>query len=697
MVQFGGDDPGRGRRPRRTACSTPSARPSTTPTSPSSTTRTREDELWAVRESGLGATAHVPGKPDTWPGWEDSAVAGRPARRLPARPASLYRGVRLRQRHRPQPVRPLRAGLCAHPHPLRPLLHRRRGDLPPVHGARRRPRRLLRRLPVRRARRRPGARRAADQDVRRGGRRPLRAGQGALRPRQPDEPRQGRPPRRRSTRTSGSAADWAPRRRTTAVLRLPRGRRLLHPGRQPLRRRRQVPPARPRGRRRDVPLLPGHRRGGALHPRPGPAAVRDARRPRRRARHRRLALHRGHATPSTSAWPARAARPTAPRRVDMATYKAEFLAHHYRQPAAPTRRLRHRLAAAGGRAVDRLPAGARWSTRCRTRPPAHGSATRLAGPARTARSRCSPRRPCSSGGSPAPPDRPARPPAARCCSGPTPSPTTSTPHVGHAAVEVLEDAGWEVDLPTEPVCCGLTWISTGQLGAAKQRAAPHASQPWRRTCAPAASSSAWSPAAPRCSAPTPPSCSPPTTTCTGSRTTPSPSPSCSPTHTDGLGAAPARGRPTRSPRCTATSTPSSAGTPTATCSTGAGRRRRAARLGLLRAGRQLRLHRRPRRGQRGLRGAGAAPRARADPAGARRRVLLPHPDPRLDSGGRRACTWPSSRVPDPATLDAPRRARDPRPPPRDARLTAARRPPCAGVGTLADPPARPTTDEEDTT
>ncbi|HKD83226.1 MAG TPA: FAD-binding and (Fe-S)-binding domain-containing protein [Terriglobales bacterium] len=31
--------------------------------------------LWEVRESGLGATAFVPGNPDTWPGWEDSAVA----------------------------------------------------------------------------------------------------------------------------------------------------------------------------------------------------------------------------------------------------------------------------------------------------------------------------------------------------------------------------------------------------------------------------------------------------------------------------------------------------------------------------------------------------------------------------------------------------------------------------------------------
>jgi FAD/FMN-containing dehydrogenase/Fe-S oxidoreductase len=33
------------------------------------------EHIWAVRESGLGATAFVPGEPDTWPGWEDSAVA----------------------------------------------------------------------------------------------------------------------------------------------------------------------------------------------------------------------------------------------------------------------------------------------------------------------------------------------------------------------------------------------------------------------------------------------------------------------------------------------------------------------------------------------------------------------------------------------------------------------------------------------
>ncbi len=31
--------------------------------------------IWEIRELGLGATAMVPGKADTWPGWEDSAVA----------------------------------------------------------------------------------------------------------------------------------------------------------------------------------------------------------------------------------------------------------------------------------------------------------------------------------------------------------------------------------------------------------------------------------------------------------------------------------------------------------------------------------------------------------------------------------------------------------------------------------------------
>src|SRR5882757_596260 len=44
-----------------------------------------------------------------------------------------------------------------------------------------------------------------------------------------------------------------------------------------------------------------------------------------------------------------------------------------------------------------------------------------------------------------------------------------SPEVGHAAVRVLEDAGYDVRLTGPAVCCGLTWISTGQLDGAKRQ------------------------------------------------------------------------------------------------------------------------------------------------------------------------------------------------------------------------------------
>jgi FAD/FMN-containing dehydrogenase/Fe-S oxidoreductase len=43
-----------------------------------------------------------------------------------------------------------------------------------------------------------------------------------------------------------------------------------------------------------------------------------------------------------------------------------------------------------------------------------------------------------------------------------------TPDVGIAAVRVLEDAGFAVRIPDRPLCCGLTWISTGQLDTARR-------------------------------------------------------------------------------------------------------------------------------------------------------------------------------------------------------------------------------------
>ncbi len=43
-----------------------------------------------------------------------------------------------------------------------------------------------------------------------------------------------------------------------------------------------------------------------------------------------------------------------------------------------------------------------------------------------------------------------------------------SPRIGQAAVAVLEDAGYRVSIPGGRVCCGLTWVSTGQLGTARR-------------------------------------------------------------------------------------------------------------------------------------------------------------------------------------------------------------------------------------
>src|SRR5262249_29277401 len=46
-----------------------------------------EEHLWKLRESGLGATARIAGQPDSWEGWEDSAVH-------PSRLGEYLRGLR---------------------------------------------------------------------------------------------------------------------------------------------------------------------------------------------------------------------------------------------------------------------------------------------------------------------------------------------------------------------------------------------------------------------------------------------------------------------------------------------------------------------------------------------------------------------------------------------------------------------------
>jgi FAD/FMN-containing dehydrogenase/Fe-S oxidoreductase len=175
-------------------------------------------------------------------------------------------------------------------------------------------------------------------------------------------------------------------------------------------------------------------------------------------------------------------RKDCPVEVDMATYKAEFLAHHYKGRLRPASHysmgwlpaaallaarapglinaagraplLSRLIKAAGGIDQHReLPGFARerftrWHARRGTRQ-ARQDAPPVAGGARQA------------GAGP-------RKAAGTVILWPDTFTNSFHPEVGKAAVAVLEDAGFTVAVPARPVCCGLTWISTGQLGVASK-------------------------------------------------------------------------------------------------------------------------------------------------------------------------------------------------------------------------------------
>lgn len=149
--------------------------------------------------------------------------------------------------------------------------------------------------------------------------------------------------------------------------------------------------------------------------------------------------------------------------VDMATYKAEFLSHHYER----------RLRPAAHYTMGWLPAWARLASLA----PRLVNALAHAGPLTRLGQRL--------GG--VEPDRPVPYFAEHRFTdsyrrrGPRGSgergevmlwPDTFTnnlhPGVAKAAVEVLEAAGYRVTVPDATLCCGLTWISTGQLDTAER-------------------------------------------------------------------------------------------------------------------------------------------------------------------------------------------------------------------------------------
>jgi Fe-S oxidoreductase len=156
-----------------------------------------------------------------------------------------------------------------------------------------------------------------------------------------------------------------------------------------------------------------------------------------------------------------------PANVDMATYKAEFLAHHWqgRQWRRPRSDLALGWLPFTARAVTSLKLAHVVNAATHT-PLLHQAAVKLGGledrevplfAGQTLQQWFATR---------------PRPPGGGHRGTVVLWPDTFTnyfhPHVGQAAVEVLESAGWRVELPSEPVCCGLTWISTGQLATGKK-------------------------------------------------------------------------------------------------------------------------------------------------------------------------------------------------------------------------------------
>ena len=157
-----------------------------------------------------------------------------------------------------------------------------------------------------------------------------------------------------------------------------------------------------------------------------------------------------------------------PAGVDMATYKAEFLDHHY---AGRLRPRSHYL-------LGWLP---RWSRLAALAPRLVNALLAVPGAATAARALggVDQRRPLPRF---APQTFRAwfsrRPDLAGAAPVGTGDPVVLwvdsftehfDPQVGRAAVRLLEHLGFTVTVTTERVCCGLTWVSTGQLDGAKRQ------------------------------------------------------------------------------------------------------------------------------------------------------------------------------------------------------------------------------------
>ncbi|WP_226913274.1 FAD-binding and (Fe-S)-binding domain-containing protein [Gephyromycinifex aptenodytis] len=160
-----------------------------------------------------------------------------------------------------------------------------------------------------------------------------------------------------------------------------------------------------------------------------------------------------------------------PVNVDMATYKAEFLHHHYAHRRRPMAHYAMGWLPVSAALVSALPGLGKAVNQAMRVRPLEKAVLRAAG-LETRRSMVSFAEHLSL----------AQWFAQRARRGQAPMPAPQapvivlwpdtftnhlSPHVGIAGVEVLEALGFHVVLPRGPVCCGLTWHSTGQLDVTK--------------------------------------------------------------------------------------------------------------------------------------------------------------------------------------------------------------------------------------
>ena len=301
-----------GRCARRGSARPPSSRASPTPT--------RAGRTRPCRPSGSATTCATCGK--------------------------LADALRLRERA----LRPLRPGLRARPLELRP---RRRSRASRSSAPSSRTRRdlvvALRRLALGRARRRPGARRAAAEDVRRRAGRGVPRVQGDLGSRTEDEPGQGRRPVPVDENLRLGADYHPPRPQTHFAL-------PDDDGELRARDRRAASASASAAARDggvDVPELHGHARGEALDARPRAPALRDA---ERRGARRRLAATTRCRRRSTSASRARAARTTARSTSTWRRTRRSSSSHHYEARLRPRHAYAFGLIDRAARLASRVPA-----------------------------------------------------------------------------------------------------------------------------------------------------------------------------------------------------------------------------------------------------------------------------------------------------------------------------------------------------